>query len=79
VNCQWITKDLDANILFLADVMSCIDVSEREAANYQLNFCVKKYFIPEPLISCGKAPVNPKESGNQAVSHFFPNLDSKYL
>ena len=33
---------------------------------------------PAPLISWGKAPDIPKESGKNEVSHLFPNLVSKY-
>jgi hypothetical protein len=68
-------------MLFLDEINNKLFSKPKDGGNdiHQLSFWVKKYFIPEPLINCGNAPVKPNESGSHAVSHLFPNLDSKNL
>lgn len=66
-----------ANILFLFNDFS-VKSTQDEQRFYQDSFWVKKYFMPASLRIWGNAPVNPNESGNQATSHRFPNLVSKY-
>jgi hypothetical protein len=44
----------------------------------KLTFCVKKYGIPDCRQIWGIWDAYPKESGNQKISVYLPNLDLKY-
>lgn len=69
------------NVLILFHDNFCVKKYFIPTISISLHPPIEHYQIhlPDPLINCGNAPVNPKLSGNHAVSHLTPNLLSKYL